>query len=227
MEITGLTILPLYLSLVAVTRKNCVGIPAKETEITKACKELGESLKEYRSYLVTLEDILPTVDQLAELQAAPWIFPDSTSITEESRTLLETFVRTFASGTQALQGDEVRDSMFSADRMKYYKGIIDKKQIPELDNFHLAEFHISNLIQTRLSREEAKEAYRWIFTLLVGGLLPQILLLLFILMQFLALKRRERQAKRRMERSLKDRELLARLMTARRADVAQDPQPLE
>ena len=61
-------ILPIFLHLLALTKKNCVSVPDGETVLADACKKLVESVSKFKVYLDPIKSILPNKTQMSELE---------------------------------------------------------------------------------------------------------------------------------------------------------------
>ena len=77
--------LPIFLHLLALTKKNCVSVPASETVINEACTKLVESVAKFKKYLDPVKDVLPDATKLSELEDVTWLLP-STNETTKART---------------------------------------------------------------------------------------------------------------------------------------------
>ena len=75
---------------------------------------------------------------------------------------------------------------------------------------------VVTLGQVRMARQEAMQGSKQAKWLLIVSLLPQILVLTCIILQYMLLKKRELAAKRRNQQIARDRQLLDQLMERRR-----------
>ena len=57
-EVTPLALLPVYLALVATSRRNCVSIPSNQQVVVDACAKLSESVTKFREFLEPFATIL-------------------------------------------------------------------------------------------------------------------------------------------------------------------------
>ena len=81
-EVTPLALLPVYLALVATSRRNCVSIPRNQQVVVEACAKLSESVTKFGEFLEPFATILPTNDQMKDIPSpfnpfTNWDFPSS------------------------------------------------------------------------------------------------------------------------------------------------------
>ena len=79
---TPLALLPVYLTLVAISRRNCESIPFNQQVVVDASAQLSESITKFREFLEPFATILPTNDQMKDIPSpfnpfTNWEFPSS------------------------------------------------------------------------------------------------------------------------------------------------------
>ena len=58
---------PVYLALVAISRRNCESIPFNQQVVVDASAQLSESITKFREFLEPSPTILPTNDQMKDI----------------------------------------------------------------------------------------------------------------------------------------------------------------
>ena len=58
---------PVYLALVAISRRNCESIPFNQQVVVDASAQLSESVTKFREFLEPFATILPTNDQMKDI----------------------------------------------------------------------------------------------------------------------------------------------------------------
>ena len=94
--------LPIFLHLLALTKKNCVSVPASETVLNEACTKLVESVAKFKKYLDPVKDVLPDATKLSELEDVTWLLPSTNETTKASKALMKIFLDTVALYNQTL-----------------------------------------------------------------------------------------------------------------------------
>ena len=110
-EVTPLALLPVYLALIATSRRSCVSIPSSQTQVLEACAKLSESVMKFREFLEPFATILPTTEQMKDIPSpfnpfAAWELSSSSPNTT-SHTDLQTLVNDFLAMNHAI-GREMR-----------------------------------------------------------------------------------------------------------------------
>ena len=124
-EVTLLALLPVYLALIATSRRSCVSIPSSQTQVVEACAKLSESVMKFREFLEPFATILPTTEQMKDIPSpfnpfATWELSSSSQNTT-SHTDLKTLVNDFLAMNHAfgkeMPGDEHKSSFFSRQKL--------------------------------------------------------------------------------------------------------------
>ena len=222
-------ILPLFLHLLALTKKNCVSVPDGETVLANACKKLVESVAKFKVYLDPIKSILPNKTQMSELEDVTWLLPSTNETTQASKVLMKIFLDTIALQKGSLEGDEIKDSLFSTERIEFMKTMMKKNTVPEFGLFEQTEMQMADLLQNRQMRLEIKNLHQWSNIVWVALLLPQTVLLLFFATQFALLKLKERKVKKHTKKVSKERNLVQGLLREMRYQPAEmeRPAPIE
>ena len=220
-EVTPLALLPVYLALIATSRRSCVSIPSSQTQVVEACAKLSESVLKFREYLEPFATILPTTEQMKDIPSPfnPFATWDISSQNTTSHTDLKTLVNDFLAMNHDLgkemQGDEHKSSFFSRQQL----AILTSKAAssPSLDlgkNFQ-TEILLASLSQIRLIRVDLGALETKLLGLLLASLFPSVLLFIFVLGQYFCLRKRERNTRKQLAKSARERELLDRLIEMR------------
>ena len=220
-EVTPLALLPVYLALIATSRRSCVSIPSSQTQVVEACAKLSESVLKFREYLEPFATILPTTEQMKDIPSPfnPFATWDISSQNTTSHTDLKTLVNDFLAMNHAfgkeMQGDEHKSSFFSRQKL----AILTSKAAssPSLDlgkNFQ-TEILLASLSQIRLIRVDLGALETKLLGLLLASLFPSVLLFIFVLGQYFCLRKRERNTRKQLAKSARERELLDRLIEMR------------
>ena len=222
-------ILPIFLHLLALTKKNCVSVPDGETVLANACKKLVESVSKFKVYLDPIKSILPNKTQMSELEDVTWLLPSTNETTQASKVLMKIFLDTIALQKGSLEGDEIKDSLFSTERIEFMKTMMKKNTVPEFGLFEQTEMQMADLLQNRQMRLEIKNLHQWSNIVWVALLLPQTVLLLFFATQFALLKLKERKVKKHTKKVYKERNLVQGLLREMRYQPAEmeRPAPIE
>ena len=222
-------ILPIFLHLLALTKKNCVSVPDGETVLADACKKLVESVSKFKVYLDPIKSILPNKTQMSELEDVTWLLPSTNETTQASKVLMKIFLDTIALQKGSLEGDEIKDSLFSTERIEFMKTMMKKNTVPEFGLFEQTEMQMADLLQNRQMRLEIKNLHQWSNIVWVALLLPQTVLLLFFATQFALLKLKERKVKKHTKKVYKERNLVQGLLREMRYQPAEmeRPAPIE
>ena len=222
-------ILPIFLHLLALTKKNCVSVPDGETVLANACKKLVESVAKFKVYLDPIKSILPNKTQMSELEDVTWLLPSTNETTQASKVLMKIFLDTIALQKGSLEGDEIKDSLFSTERIEFMKTMMKKNTVPEFGLFEQTEMQMADLLQNRQMRLEIKNLHQWSNIVWVALLLPQTVLLLFFATQFALLKLKERKVKKHTKKVSKERNLVQGLLREMRYQPAEmeRPAPIE
>ena len=220
-EVTPLALLPVYLALIATSRRSCVSIPSSQTQVVEACAKLSESVLKFREYLEPFATILPTTEQMKDIPSPfnPFATWDISSQNTTSHTDLKTLVNDFLAMNHDLgkemQGDGHKSSFFSRQKL----AILTSKAAssPSLDlgkNFQ-TEILLASLSQIRLIRVDLGDLETKLLGLLLASLFPSVLLFIFVLGQYFCLRKRERNTRKQLAKSARERELLDRLIEMR------------
>ena len=200
-----------------------MSIPSSQTQVVEACAKLSESVLKFREYLEPFATILPTTEQMKDIPSpfnpfATWEL-SSSSQNSTSHTDLKTLVNDFLAMNhdigKEMQGDEHKSSFFSRQKL----AILTSKAAssPNLDlgkNFQ-TEILLASLSQVRLIRVDLGALETKLLGLLLASLFPSVLLFLFVLGQYFCLRKRERNTRKQLAKSARERELLDRLIEMR------------
>ena len=222
-----LSLLPLYLQLLALVKKNCVSVPDSETEKSSACKKIIDGTTLFKSILQPLDDLLPSTSQMSELKDISWTHPSTNETTIASKKLLRLISGTAALSKTPLQGDEEGDSFFSKERMSHINNLLTKEELPELGNYDQFDLTVQTLVQIRLARIADQKFFYWSKLMLVVALFPQLIILTFITIQFVLLKRREHKMRRNTQRITRERSLMQSLLAEMRNAPEQNERPAQ
>ena len=142
---------------------------------------------------------------------------------------MKIFLDTIALQKGSLEGDEIKDSLFSTERIEFMKTMMKKNTVPEFGLFEQTEMQMADLLQNRQMRLEIKNLHQWSNIVWVALLLPQTVLLLFFATQFALLKLKERKVKKHTKRVSKERDLVQGLLREMRYQPAEmeRPAPIE
>ena len=220
-EVTPLALLPVYLALIATSRRSCVSIPSSQTQVVEACAKLSESVLKFREYLEPFATILPTTEQMKDIPSpfnsfATWeISSQNTTSHTDLKTLVNDFLAMNHDLGKEMQGDGHKSSFFSRQKL----AILTSKAAssPSLDlgkNFQ-TEILLASLSQIRLIRVDLGDLEKKLLGLLLASLVPSVLLFIFVLGQYLCLRKRERNTRKQLAKSARERELLDRLIEMR------------
>ena len=218
LEVTPLSIFPVYLTLIAIVQRHCLEINDKQTDLEKACKNLLDSVKNLSTFLDAYEDLVPTTSDLNAIGHS-----GSGILSWESRYLNNTrdarglfkMLSTIASRSDNLDHDKIHGLYFSPDRVAEIKKAVLDREIKPFNIARLAELSMNTLIQSRLSRVEINDLKSYAIALAAVTIAPCWFLLLCVLAQFLSVKRQQIKAKKQQQQQMRDRILLDRLMARR------------
>ena len=222
-EVTPLALLPVYLALVATSRRNCVSIPSSQQKVVDACAKLSESVTKFREFLEPFATILPTNDQMKDIPSpfnpfATWELSSSTPNTT-SHSDLKTLVNDFLTMNHAfgkeMQGDEHKSSFFSRQKLAILTSKAASGPTLELGKNFQTEILLASLSQVRMIRVEIGSLETKLLGLLLASLFPSLLLFIFVLGQYAYLRKRERNTRKQLAKSARERELLDRLIEMR------------
>ena len=223
--VAPLSYLPLYLQLVSMSKKNCQSVPASETALTKVCSDLVAGVTSFKDELETVKDILPTTAQMSELKDVAWTFPTTNETSQASRQILKLFLDMRKTHPDRLAGDKLQGNIFSKERLDALQEDLDKPTLPELTNFDQIDLIMQILLQSRMTREEEAGFREWTKVMLVIVILPQLLVLLFIAIQFALLKRREHRIRRNTLRMSRERTMMQSLLAEMRGQPYPEERP--
>ena len=220
-EVTPLALLPVYLALIATSRRSCVSIPSSQTQVVEACAKLSESVLKFREYLEPFATILPTTDQMKDIPSpfnplATW---DISSQNTTSHTDLKTLVNDFLAMNHDLgkemQGDGHKSSFFSRQKLAILTSQAASSQNLDLGKNFQTEILLASLSQIRLIRVDLGDLEKKLLGLLLASLVPSVLLFIFVLGQYLCLRKRERNTRKQLAKAARERDLLDRLIEMR------------
>ena len=223
--VAPLTYVPLYLQLLAMTKKNCVSVPSSETALTDVCTSLLAAVTTFKSELDTVKGILPSTAQMSELKNIAWTFPTTNDTTQASKKVLRMVLSVAALSKRPLYSDEEAGSLFSESRLSSIQEDIQKEELPELTDFDRAELIMQNLVQTRMIRVENANFYHWSQIMLIVIMCPQLLILIFIMIQFALLKRREHRMRKSTLKMSRERSLMQSLLAEMRGQQNNEERP--
>ena len=222
-EVTPLALLPVYLALVATSRRNCVSIPSSQQVVVDACAKLSESVTKYREFLEPFATILPTNDQMEDIPSpfnpfTNWEFPSSppnTTSYSDLKTLVNDFLGMIHAFGRDMPGDENKASFFSHQKIAILTSQAASGQTLELGKNFQTEIILASLSQVRMIRVEIESLETKFLGLLIASLFPSLLLFIFVLGQYACLRKRERNTRKQLAKSARERELLDRLIEMR------------
>ena len=223
--VAPLTYVPLYLQLLAMTKKNCVSVPSSETALTAVCTDLLSGVTKLKTELDAVKEILPSTAQMSELKNIAWTFPSTNDTTQASKKVLRMVLDVAAMSKKPLYSDEEAGNLFSESRLSSMKEDIQKGELPELTDFDRAELIVQNLVQTRMIRVENANFYHWSQIMLIIIMCPQLLILVFIMIQFALLKRREHRMRKNTLKMSRERSLMQSLLTEMRGQQNLEERP--
>jgi hypothetical protein len=222
-EVTPLALLPVYLALIATSRRSCVSIPSSQTQVVEACAKLSDSVKKFREYLEPFATILPTNEQMKDIPSpfnpfAAWDL-SSSSQNSTSHTDLKTLVNDFLAMNhdigKEMPGDEHKSSFFSRQKIAILTSQAASSENLDLGKNFQTEILFASLSQIRLIRVDLGDLEKKLLGLLLASLVPSVLLFIFVLGQYLCLRKRERNTRKQLAKSARERELLDRLIEMR------------
>lgn len=220
-----LSYLPIYIQLLSMSKKNCAAVPASDVTLTKVCTDLLAGVTTFKGELDSVKDILPTTAQMSELQNVAWTFPSTNETTQASKMILKLVLNIAAQHQGPLASDDEPGNLFSLERLSTLKEDMTRETLPELTKFDQMDLIMQNLIQARLTRVEGAEFHRWSKIMLVVIICPQLLILIFIAIQFALLKRREHRMRRNTMRISRERSLMQSLLAEMRGHQQQEERP--
>ena len=223
--VAPLSYLPIYLHLVSMSKKNSQSVPASETALTKVCKDLVAGVTTFKDELETVKSILPTTAQMSELKDVAWTFPDTNETSQASRQILKLFLDMRDTHPGRLAGDKLPGNIFSEERLDALQEDLNRPTLPELTNFDKIDLIMQILMQTRMTREEEAGFREWTKVMLVIVIFPQLLILLFIAIQFALLKRREHRIRRNTLRMSRERSMMQSLLAEMRGQPYPEERP--
>ena len=215
-ELTPISLLPLYLSLVSVLNLKCKNVNSSEVDIKAACDAMTLSVRKYRSFLAPLGKILPTAADMIKIDGLEFDPPSFSVISPETyKKIVKRFHKIERLYPTSLRGDQIHGGFFNPEQkqIREEKGKGAEGIILTEDDFVDIVFTI--LEQTRLARIEAGSQHDQIKGYLIASLLPQALILLLVVAQYLLMRHRTRKAKKRNEKIAREQQLLGRLMEMR------------
>ena len=219
LEVTPLSILPFFLTLISLIQRHCLSVNSNQTDLVAACNGLGASVLEFRKFLAPFQGILPTAADLTNYNSLPWQLRTESNDTKVAEYLSQMFFDSFGEIPTVLNGDQTHKLLFSKASLDNLKRKLLKKEVSTFDLSQIAELNMNSLIQIRWTRLEMQSLKWHAVLLLAAAIIPSWALLSCVLFQFLSLKRQQVKARRRTEQMTRDRMLLERL-TSRRHDAA-------
>ena len=220
-EVTPLALLPVYLALIATSRRSCVSIPSSQTQVVEACAKLSESVLKFREYLEPFATILPTTEQMKDIPSPfnPFATWDISSQNTTSHTDLKTLVNDFLAMNhdigKEMPGDGHKSSFFSRQKLAILTSQAASSQHLDLGKNFQTEILLASLSQIRLIRVDLGDLEKKLLGLLLASLVPSVLLFIFVLGQYLCLRKRERNTRKQLAKSAREQELLDRLIEMR------------
>ena len=215
--IAPFTYLPMYMQLLAMTKKNCITTPGSDSTLSGVCTDLSAGVAKFRSELDGVKGILPTTAQMAELQDIAWMFPSTNDTTMASKQVIQLLLDVAAKTTKPLDQDNDVGSIFSEDRISVLEKDLNRDVLPDISRFDQADLLMQTLIQARMTRLEGIGFYTWSKVMMVVITLPQLLILAFIMIQFGILKRREHRMRKNTLKISRERSLMQSLLSEMRA----------
>ena len=219
LEVTPLSILPFFLTLISLIQRHCLSVNSNQTDLVAACNGLGSSVLEFRKFLSPFQGILPTADDLTNYNSLPWQLRTEHNDTKVAEYLSQMFLDSFGEKPTVLNGDQTHKLLFSKASLDNLKRKLLKKEVSTFNLNQIAELNMNSLIQIRWTWLEMQSLKWYAVLLLAAAIIPSWVLLSCVLFQFLSLKRQQIKARRRTEQMTRDRMLLERL-TSRRHDAA-------
>ena len=207
--------LSMYLTLVGLISLKCKSVPQSESQMKEACTSLTNAVAKYRTILAPYNTILPSVDDIANLNTEDLSLPKYPIINPQKyRSMLKTLQRETAVYPNVLTGDTVHSAYFSKEK-KDAREVMTGSGKGAADWSDFFEVAFASLGQIRLMRQEQSKGGQATRTMLVAALLPQLLVLTCVIVQFVMLKKRQLAAKKRNQQIARDRQLLDQLMERR------------
>ena len=222
-EVTPLALLPVYLALIATIRRSCFSVPSSQTEVAEACSKLSDSVKKFREYLEPFATILPTEDQMKDIPSplnpfAAWDLPSGAQ-NSTSHIDLKTLVNDFLTLNHdiggEMPGDEHKASFFTRQKLAILTSQAASSEQLDLGRHFQTEILFASLSQIRLIRVDLGNLEKKLLGLLLASLVPSVLLFIFVLGQYLCLRKRERNTRKQLAKAARERDLLDRLIEMR------------
>ena len=223
--VAPLTYLPIYLQLLSMSRKNCQSVPASDVALTTVCNDLLSGVTTFKTALDTVNSILPTRAQMAELQDVAWTFPTTNQTSQASKKVIKLLLDMNESHPGELSGDKAPGNLFSEERLEELQKDLTKQTLPELSDFDQTEMIMQVLLQTRMMRIEGNRFHKWSQIMLVVIICPQLLILVFISIQFALLKRREHRMRKNTMRMSRERSMMQSLLAEMRGQHHSEERP--
>ena len=216
MSLSQFESLPVYLALVSIVAQKCKTISSGESDLKLACDSLSDAVAKYRTVIEPLGSILPAANDLSNLDIPGLSFAQMSIIQPNLfKGIMQTFQRETGLYDTRLPGDSMHASYFSKESQQQRARWMEEGKYTA-DWGDLVRLAVVTLGQVRLARQESNQSGRQEKWLLIGSLLPQLLILSCISLQYMLLKKRELAARKRNNQINRDRQLLDQLMERRR-----------
>ena len=199
-----------YTAVLAVISAKCSSVDASQTELHSACTKLKTGIINLKAFVTPLNDILPVESDLTNLKTLDiskylvWqdeVRTGAKMITQLEKEILHNFPE-----------DNNQGSMFSPLKLEELKKLSLKTSQLKKDPFiYMMELSFNNLAQIRGMRTQMQDYFSTLKWVLVTSLLPQMILMLFLCVNFALNKRKQRKLRKRIKKAQEARELVGRM----------------
>ena len=199
-----------YTAVLAVISAKCSSVDASQTELHTACTKLKAGIINLKAFVAPLNDILPIESDLTNLETLDisnylvWqgeVRTGANMIAQLEKEILHNFPE-----------DNNQGSMFSPLKLEELKKLSLKTSKLKKDPFiYIMKLSFNNLAQIRGMRTQMQNYFSTLRWVLIISLLPQMILMLFLCINYALNKRKQRKLRKRIKKAQEARELVGRM----------------
>ena len=207
-----------YLELISLVNDSCDLDDEKTPDIKLACSHLTNATQALRTFLAPLSDILPTGDQVKMLQLKSGVKSLNHQKDPPAPKIYGKIVKALQKMRKLVPGDFDGDELIMSLFAKEETGPELLRHGSPLD---LSAVMVLNVLtQARFLRRETSDQMKMLKIIMLFGLVPQVLVLLLMVYNYVRIQKHSRASKKRLHRAARDTELLDRLQSRIGQDIA-------
>ena len=201
-----------YVGIIAIIASKCSKVDSSATDLVAACEKFKAGVVNLKTYVSSLDSILPVQSDLSPL-------PNLSNHNQDSPTRWNEEI---LDGYQLLKGntkwsdtlfpdDKLKQSLFSPLNQDVIDRVLNQEAPVPGPLVQLLSVGFNTLAQTRETRRQLAEHFNMLKWTLASCLLPQLTLLLLLCMQFFVNRRRRMKMKKRIQKAEESHQMIARI----------------